>query len=129
MKKISKKAQQKENIFNHGLKLISIFNLKPFPETYPTDLCKRLHRIETKAHRIAEDYCNGIIEEQDVDKVETRLLKRLDDILNYKAQGIPIMFNGDPRGYTLKIESNYVRDNNIDIYKDWGGYGIICPEF
>jgi hypothetical protein len=29
----------------------------------------------------------------------------------------------------LKIDDDYVRKNNIDIYKDFGGYGIIAPDF
>ena len=44
-------------------------------------------------------------------------------------QGHPvaIFLNLDPRGYALKIDDQDARA--LDIYKDWGGYGIICPEF
>lgn len=37
--------------------------------------------------------------------------------------------NGDARGYALKIEDNYMRENNIVLFQDWGGYGIIAPDF
>jgi len=40
---------------------------------------------------------------------------------------IPVFFNSDPRGYALKIKDDYTRD--ITIYRDWGGYGILAPDF
>jgi hypothetical protein len=45
------------------------------------------------------------------------------------TEDYPIFLNGDARGYALKIQDDYVRDNNLDIHKDWGGYGILAPEF
>ena len=41
---------------------------------------------------------------------------------------VPIFLNGDPRGYALKIPDDYVRDNDLNIHRDWGGYGIIAPD-
>jgi hypothetical protein len=38
-----------------------------------------------------------------------------------------IFFNGDARGYALKINDEFVKDK--EIFKDWGGYGIIAPDF
>jgi len=40
----------------------------------------------------------------------------------YKA----VFINGDPRGYALKIKDEFVRENNLTIYQDWGGYGILA---
>ena len=40
-----------------------------------------------------------------------------------------IFVNGDCRGYALKIFDDYIRKNDITIYRDWGGYGIIAPDF
>jgi len=40
-----------------------------------------------------------------------------------------VFINGDPRGYALKINDKYVRENQLRIYSDMGGYGIIAPEF
>ena len=40
-----------------------------------------------------------------------------------------IFLNGDPRGYALKIKDDFIRDNKVNIYKDWGGYGIFAPDF
>ena len=122
---MTKKQRQAEQILNHGLKLKRIFNLDSIG---PVTLCKALHRIETRAHRLAEMDCNegpGDI----LEKAEPGILKALDRILNFKAQNLPVFINSDPRGYALKIDDEYVREHNLDIYRDWGGYGIIAPEF
>ena len=37
--------------------------------------------------------------------------------------------NGDARGYALKIPDNYMRENNIRLFTDWGGNGILAPDF
>lgn len=49
---------------------------------------------------------------------------------------VPVFVNLDPRGYALKIDDEWVRDQRADhrtaykaaIHQDWGGYGIIAPE-
>ena len=127
---MTKKARMREQILNHGFKLKRIF----FADTKyegigPVELCKKVHRLETKAHRMSEDYCNGIIDLEFEDRQESKIMKSLDNILNFKAQNIPVIFNGDPRGYALKIDDEYVKAHNLDIHRDWGGYGIIAPEF
>lgn len=124
---MTKKQRQAEAILHHGFKLIRAFNLPQ--NTSPVQLCKKVHRIEVEAHRMAEDLCNGVIDQESyADKKEQSILRRLDAILNFKAQGIPVFMNGDPRGYALKIEDEYVREHNLDIHRDWGGYGIIAPD-
>lgn len=35
-----------------------------------------------------------------------------------------VWFNGDPRGYALKVD---LRDGET-LHRDWGGYGIIAPD-
>jgi hypothetical protein len=123
---MTKKQQQREAILQHGFKLIRVFNL---PEgTGPTTLCKRVHRLEGEAHRLAKRACNEDLGEEFIEKKEKSILKRLDVILNFRAQNIPVFLNGDPRGYALKIDDEYVREHNLDIHRDWGGYGIIAPE-
>ena len=125
---MTKKDRQREAILLHGFKLRRVFNLPA--ETAPVTLCKKVHRLEVEAHRMAEQLCNGEIDQEGYEeKKEASILKRLDSILNFKAQGIPVFLNGDPRGYALKIDDEYVREHSLDIYRDWGGYGIIAPEF
>ena len=120
------KQRMYQRIEKHGNDLKRIFNLD---SADPIKLSKQVHMIEAKAARIALDYCNGDINSDTKLLNEALLLKRLDKVLNFSAQDIPVFFNGDPRGYTLKIDDEYVRANNLDIHKDWGGYGILSPEF
>ena len=40
-----------------------------------------------------------------------------------------LFLNGDARGYALKIDDEYLKNNNFNIHRDWGGYGIIAPDF
>ena len=78
-----------------------------------------------------EQRCNGEIDETDKEWEErdNYFLDRIDKLLNFKKQKIPVFLNGDPRGYTIKIKDDFVRINNLNIYRDWGGYGIIAPAF
>jgi hypothetical protein len=53
---MNKKQIMYNKIQKHGNNLKTIFNLN----TDSVKLCKKLFRLENKAHRLAEDYCNGI---------------------------------------------------------------------
>lgn len=86
-------------------------------------LYARLHRLEAEAHTFAEKCCNEDVSEAQCERKRASILKRLRAIL---GEGPSVFINGDPRGYALKIESEVAR--NLDIERDWGGYGIICPE-
>ena len=60
------------------------------------------------------------------------ILKKVCKILNVPIESDRIFFNGDPRGYALKLTSRYtryLRSCNINIHSDLGGYGIIAPDF
>ena len=113
-----------------------------FPATKtlgPVTLCKSLHRLEAKAHRLAEDYCNGyykgrvINDETDEaqERDEAKILKSVLNILGPMTDTLKenIFLNSDPRGYSLKIKSEAVKAMNLEIHRDMGGYGILCPEF
>jgi len=113
-------------IEKHGNDLKTIFNLE---SADPIKLSKQIHMIEVKAARIALDYCNGGMELDAFEVEKEKMLKALDKVLNFTAQSIPVFFNGDPRGYTLKIDDEYVRANKLEIHTDWGGFGILSPEF
>ena len=54
-KPLTKKQVQYEQIRKHGEDLNRIFNTGLEPIT----LCKKLHRLEVKAHKLSTDYCNG----------------------------------------------------------------------
>ena len=111
-------------ITKHGQDLKTVFNLDP--NTDPVQLSKRLFRLENKAHRLAVDFCNGDIDQLTWDSEASKILDKVQAILKYKKN---IFVNGDARGYALKIDDNYIRSNNFNIYRDFGGYGIIAPDF
>jgi hypothetical protein len=127
MQRVSTEVKN-EKIMRHGLRLARIF-----PDATkiggPITLCKAVHRLEAEAHRLAERECNEPLPEGYAEKKTASILKRLDAILGFKALGIPVFVNGDPRGYALKIEDAYVKAHGLEIERDWGGYGIIAPEF
>lgn len=94
-------------------------------------LCKALHRLEVRANRLATEYCNGTVEIEALDKYEETVNKRIAELL----PNLPIEafhFNRDPRGYALKINDEWMKANREltdGLYRDWGGYGILAPEF
>lgn len=105
-------------------------------------LCKKLRRLENEAHNLATDYCtgeNGINTENWEDKIAP-VMQKVYKLLNNGVYNddrphqkkVPIFLNGDCRGYALKINSSYVKllqGAGKNIHTDWGGYGIICPDF
>jgi hypothetical protein len=121
MKSIER-VEMYNNILKHGQNLNNIFNTG----IEPIALCKKLHRLEKKANRIATDWCNGVIQSDDIEKHTQPILKAVDKILKSKYI---ISFNGDARGYSLKIDSKIVRENNLTIHRDMGGNGILAPDF
>ena len=124
---MNKKEMLYSRITRHGQNLKAMFNLDPNLD--PVKLCKRLFRLENKAHRLAVDFCNGVIDQLEWDKKADQILTKVETILNNKK----VLFcNGDARGYALKIDdeyTRYIRSCNINIHRDWGGYGIIAPDF
>jgi hypothetical protein len=120
-----------EAMLRYGFTLQRVFpRAKATFEGRPIDLYKRLHRIEVEAHSFAERCCNEAIDEDFITRKEKSLLKRLDEILGWREAGIPVFVNGDPRGYSLKVNDEYMRKHSdVELERDWGGYGILCPEF
>lgn len=131
----TKKQLMNERIKTHGEELIKFFNL---PDQDPVKLSKALYRIENKAHDATTCLCNTnnlfllhssrgdnyqhTEEEVDAffDKIRNRLKK-------YLGEGAEKCFiNHDPRGYALKIKEEFSQDF---YYKDFGGYGILAPDF
>ena len=109
-----------QRIKKHGDNLKSIFNL----DIDSIKLCKQLFRLENKAHKLATDYCNGDFEGNIVKESE-KILSKVAKILNTNT--FNMFFNRDPRGYALKFFEDFSKDKPI--HKDWGGYGIIAPDF
>jgi len=137
---MNKKERMYQQIENHGANLNAIFetgldNVK---------LAKKLHSLEVKAHHATTCLCNtntlNFLDhprawelkqatEEEQDAFFDAILNKVDKILKFKEKNIPVFINYDPRGYALKIKDGYVPENNLQIYQDWGGYGILAPEF
>ena len=122
--KTTTRNQMYEKIEQHGANLNKIFNT----EYDNITLCKKLRRLETKAHKLATDYCNGSIDCEIWEHQSEVILEKLAKILGEQAQSICFV-NGDCRGYALKIYDEVMRHSEHELYKDWGGYGILAPDF
>ena len=110
-----------ENIKLHGDNLKKLFKLDNSVDS--VKLCKSLLRLETQAQKLALDYCNyGNLDKSAVESI----LKKVSKLLNLENE-YPVFFNGDARGFALKISDEFCKD--AEIFKDWGGYGIIAPDF
>ena len=81
-----------------------------------------LVRLERRAHRAAENYCN--LANFDWEKASDQITKKATALFNGK---LPAGFfvNGDPRGHALKIRTE---DTPAGLHTDFGGYGVLAPE-
>ena len=122
-KTMNKHELMYKRIDEHGRTVATIFGLKKDP----VKLAKQLLRLENYAHKLAEDYCNGKIHMDTMNKGEKTIERRLLAIIGKTS--VPVIFNHDPRGYALKIESDWVREHDCRIHRDMGGYGILAPDF
>jgi len=120
----SSKEKMYQQIEKHGEDLKVIFKLSTDVDSIK--LCKQLFRLENKAHQLAEDDYNGIDVNAEVEKVFKSVCK----VLNLKnIKDIKIFWTNAPRGYALKIDDEFVFKNKLQIHRDWGGNGILAPDF
>ena len=122
------KDRMYSRIEKHGEDLKKVFNL---PEADPIKLCKKLHSLEVRANGIMTQYANGAISMEAVDRHREIIAADLVKIIGAENM-TKIYINGDPRGYTLKLNqaaTEQAQASGINIHRDWGGYGIIAPEF
>lgn len=139
---MNKKQRMYEAIEKHGENLNVIFNTKLDNVT----LSKKLLSIERKAHRAASNLLNTNtlhlnelnrftgydVKQATEEEQETffdAILNRLDKVLNFRAANVPVFINYDARGYSLKIKRSYLIDKKLSLLTDWGGDGILAPDF
>ena len=110
--------------FIKHLEIVSKLSGVDYP--YPFDIVGELVRLENRANRICTMQCNGEGDSEKLDiqlsKIEQKVLKLIPN-LNKDS----FFINGDPRGYSLKIKEEEAI--KLGIYRDFGGYGILAPEF
>lgn len=107
---------------------------------------RTLKTLENRAHRNAELYCNGedwrngrlvraAMTQEEYERRQDAIEQSVKRLFGGK---LPAGFfvNSDPRGYALKIDpgQSYEADYHPEyvpegLHKDWGGYGILAPEF
>ena len=75
---MNEKQRQAERILQHGLDLKRAFFADPYDGIGPVALCKQLHRLEVKATRVTEAYCNGTASMADVDRMEKSVMDSLE---------------------------------------------------
>ena len=98
---------QQQAIIRHGRQLLAIFPHCTEPD--PVRLCKRLRLIENKANRNNERLCcDENYSERAQEKDDAAIERRTDSILQFKRDGILVVFNGDPRGNALKIDDVWI---------------------
>ena len=119
----TKKERMYSQIDQHGQRLNNLFNT----DLDNVALCKKLFRLEKRAHWLAEDYCNGHTDHDLYEEASNILLEQVALILSTDENNI--FFNGDPRGYAIKFTTEFTNDNIKDMWRDMGGYGIVAPDF
>lgn len=136
--KFSKAQRKAERIRKHGDALLRLFPNAEIQDG--VQLCNRLRRIESEAERHAVGWCNAdgayrTMTEEQVNAITDKILAKVVALLN-PDPSIPIFINTDPRGYQLKIDDEWIRKGMVDkrwselpIHTDWGGYGILAPDF
>lgn len=105
-----------EKISEHGENLRKISGLPDSADML--SICKKLFTLENKGNRLMCDYCAGLVDTDTVDYATDKLYNSVLSILKI-AHNAPIaksiQINRDPRGYTLKISDDYMRENNIKL--------------
>lgn len=122
------KTAQIDRHVNALAKLLSTSNHEVAMRAY-----KRLRRVEMEAERAAVAYCS--IPNFDWEKARENVEWKVKKIFGGKLP--PGFFvNGDPRGYALKIDAGQSYESEYHpeyipegLHRDWGGYGILAPEF
>lgn len=127
------KEEQRERIEQHGRNLLAVF--PDATEKDPVKLCKKLRRLEKAAHDLAERGCNGPewASEEEQDSAYDAILDKVNMLLLFHNNMLPVFINRDPRGYALKVSSIWQAQQKAAHQpyigqEDWGGYGIIAPD-
>jgi hypothetical protein len=141
---MNKQQTMKNEIFKHGQNLNYIFETDYDNVT----LSKKLRRLERKANFATTCLCNtntlNLLElnrwtgfdvvqatEEEQEIFFSKILKAVHKILGEKSKEA-IFINYDARGYAIKIRPEFIkqeREKNNSIYTDFGGFGIVAPDF
>ena len=93
------------------------------PGIYAFGIYDQLRKLEKQASRVTTALCNGEIEDEAAERKLDKIEAKVKALINVDT----LFINRDPRGYALKIKEDEAK--RLTIYQDWGGYGILAPEF
>ena len=85
-----------------------------------------LLKAEREANRQTTKECNISVSEEDSDKWYEKFIARLTKKLGVDKMPDGFFINYDPRGYALKMKEGTFQQG---FWTDFGGYGILAPEF
>lgn len=122
----AKRHAMYERIQRHGQNLLAIF--PNATERDPVKLCKRLRQIEAKAKRANVRLCSDPEYTRGAFDAAHAIARGKTIALLGGFGDVSMFVNGDPRGYALKIDDGWMRENRPALHTDWGGYGIIAPD-
>jgi hypothetical protein len=125
------KKQTEAKVIKHGETVKAVFGLAA--DVDPVKLCRKLRRLESAGAALGLRLCNGPEYAQgEAEAVQDDILRRLDALLGFRARGVPVFVNRDPRGYALKIDTEWTAGFNSKaaerLHADWGGYGVLAPD-
>ena len=121
-------AKTKAAIIRHGEQLLKLF--KHATERDPVRLCSKLRKLEREGAALGLRLCNGpeFSDEAEPDRISGEILDKVDTLLSFRRSQVQVIVNRDPRGYALKIRSEWMSKHpNSKLHRDFGGYGIIAP--
>ena len=83
---------------------------------------QKLTRLEKHCNNVALRLCNEADFDIPDDWSDRQIAKAIKTCP--KLSGMKLFVNLDPRGYALKVN-----EPEPEMYRDFGGYGIVAPEF
>jgi len=121
-------AKTKAAVIKHGQQLLDIF--PNAVEQDPIKLYSKLRMLERDGESLGLRLCDGpefTGGDAEADRVALKILAKVFNLLGYTE--VPIFLNRDPRGYALKIKSEWMAKHpDKRLHTDMGQYGILAPD-
>lgn len=117
---------QTHNILNAARHIQLLGEMFGFNYLNPYEVFNILLRAEKQAHRQTTKECNQDVSDEDSDNWREKFIARLTKKLGVDKMPEGFVINYDPRGYALKMKEGTFPQG---FWTDFGGYGILAPEF
>ncbi len=114
------------NIINAARHIQLLGEMFGFNYPNPYEVYDILLKAEREAHRQTTKECNEHVSDEDSDKWRENFIRRLTKKLYVDKMPDGFVINYDPRGYALKMKEGAFPQG---FWTDFGGYGILAPEF